>query len=160
MSAPAASGRVQQARALLRNEGLANLIKRLLWLAKQKIYESGPVIWIYRPTTIAEAAPADRLLSVVEATPGSEAQQIANRLRPLAPAIEQLRRDIGGIRILVHDGDINEPIYLAWIYAETGLVADRQAITLDLPQGAAMLEDSFIPRSQRGNRHAPLIMDT
>jgi hypothetical protein len=151
--------RAAQSRALIRNEGLGALLKRALLVTKNRIVDSGNVVWIHRDTTPHVSVDGAAAMVITECEPGSAEEMIAERLRPLTSIVREQRLAAGGVRCLIHADNIEDPVYTCWIYTERLPVSEPLGVSIPMPETMAAVEDSFIPRAHRGAHTAAPALD-
>ncbi len=151
--------RSQQAQALIRNEGVGAFFKRAWGGLLARVRDSGDVYWMLRTTNAELTAEGADKLVIVPVEPGSREEEIADSIRPITGAVRRQRLDAGGVRYLVHAGDVEDPIYHCWTYSKRLLVAEHLGVGVPLPDGLAGVEDSYITPAHRGARAAISTVD-
>lgn len=151
--------RTAQARALIRNEGLGTFAKRALLAAKNRVVDSGDVVWIHRAATPEVTADGADAMVVTECTTGSRAEQVADQMRPITSVVREQRLAAGGVRYVIHPDDIGDPVYTCWVYSERLPVSEPLGVSIPMPAAMAAVEDSFIVPKHRGIHAAAAVID-
>jgi hypothetical protein len=139
------AGRLNQLRAIVREDGVGSLFKRIGSWIVTRFHDSGEILWFVSDRDTSQN-PGDEFTAQEVKTP--EQHQKCDALRPLDPEVQKLRESVGGQRwtILDSDGEIN---FICWTFRDEAIIAEKPTLKLPLPAGTFQLEDSYVPRARR-----------
>lgn len=142
------AGRLNQLRAIVREDGVGSLFKRIGSWIVTRFHDSGEIVWFVSDRDTNQT-PGDEFSAVEAKTPEQHAK--CDALRPLDPEVQQLRESVGGQRwtILDQDGEIN---FICWTFRDEAIIAEKPPLKLPLPAKTFQLEDSYVPRARRKSR--------
>lgn len=142
------AGRVDQVRAIVREDGVGSLFKRAWSWVVTRIHDSGEIIWFVSDRD-RQQQPGDEFTAAEVTTP--EQHRRCDALRPLDPEVQRLRESVGGQRwtILDAEGEIN---FICWTFRDEAIIAEKPVQKLPLPENTFQLEDSYVPRARRKSR--------
>lgn len=142
------AGRVDQVRAIVREDGVGSLFKRAWSWIVTRFHDSGEIIWFVTDRDLSQD-PGDEFTVAEAKTP--EQHRRCDDLRPLDPEIQKLRESVGGQRwtILDAEGEIN---FICWTFRDEAIIAEKPVLKLPLPERTFQLEDSYVPRARRKSR--------
>lgn len=142
------AGRVDQVRAIVREDGVGSLFKRAWSWIVTRVHDSGEIIWLVSDRDTNQDAGGEFTIEEV-VTP--EQHRRCDTLRPLDPEVQRLRESAGGQRwtILDAEGEVN---FICWTFRDEAIIVEKPAHKLPLPENTFQLEDSYVPRARRKSR--------